>query len=160
MQEAEEQLGYTSNTPVYHNNKFHDVVAIDNDEVLLLMQKEMYAQEGIHCDTCTDTAELMEILRRKEYNLLLTDLNMPGINGFELLELLRSSNVGNSQTIPGGRGNRFGQLRCGGTFGKRLCRMPVQAVLHIVTDGGFRQVCHKSDTGRETGLFRLIVLWQ
>ena len=31
---------------------------------------------------------------------MLTDLNMPDINGFELLELLRSSNVGNSQTIP------------------------------------------------------------
>ena len=77
-----------------------NVAAIDNDEVLLLMLKEMYAQEGIHCDTCTDAAELMEMVRRKEYNLLLTDLNMPGINGFELLELLRSSNVGNSQTIP------------------------------------------------------------
>ena len=77
-----------------------NVIAIDNDEVLLLMLKEMYAQEGIHCDTCTDAAELMEMLRRKEYNLLLTDLNMPGINGFELLELLRSSNVGNSQIIP------------------------------------------------------------
>ena len=77
-----------------------NVVVIDNDEVLLLMLKEMYAQEGIHCDTCTDTAELMEMIRRKEYNLLLTDLNMPGINGFELLELLRSSNIGNSQTIP------------------------------------------------------------
>lgn len=64
------------------------------------MLKEMYAQEGIHCDTCTDAAELIEMIRRKEYNLLLTDLNMPGINGFELLELLRSSNVGNSQTIP------------------------------------------------------------
>ncbi len=45
MQEAEEQLGYTSNTPVYHNNKFHDVVAIDNDEVLLLMLKEMYSKK-------------------------------------------------------------------------------------------------------------------
>jgi len=77
-----------------------NVVVIDNDEVLLLMLKEMYAQEGIHCDTCTDAAELMEMIRRKEYNLLLTDLNMPHINGFELLELLRSSNVGNSQTIP------------------------------------------------------------
>ena len=77
-----------------------NAIAIDNDEVLLLMLKEMYAQEGIHCDTCTDAAELMEMIRRKEYNLLLTDLNMPGINGFELLELLRSSNVGNSQTIP------------------------------------------------------------
>ena len=31
---------------------------------------------------------------------MLTDLNMPDINGFELLELLRASNVGNSRTIP------------------------------------------------------------
>ena len=60
----------------------------------------MYAQEGVHCDTCTDAAELMEMIRKKEYSLLLTDLNMPEINGFELLELLRSSNVGNSKTIP------------------------------------------------------------
>jgi len=79
---------------------YHDVIAIDNDEVLLLMLKEMYAQEGIHCDTCTNAAELMEMIRRKEYSLLLTDLNMPEINGFELLELLRTSNVGNSRSIP------------------------------------------------------------
>lgn len=64
------------------------------------MLKEMYAQEGIHCDTCTNAAELMEMIRRKEYSLLLTDLNMPEINGFELLELLRTSNVGNSRSIP------------------------------------------------------------
>lgn len=60
----------------------------------------MYAQEGIHCDTCTDAAELMEMIRKKKYNLLLTDLNMPETNGFELLELLRASNVGNSRNIP------------------------------------------------------------
>ena len=64
------------------------------------MLKEMYAHEEIHCDTCIDVAELMELIRKKEYSLLLTDLNMPEINGFELLELLRSSNVGNSKTIP------------------------------------------------------------
>ena len=64
------------------------------------MLKEMYAQEGIHCDTCTDAAELIELIRKKEYSLLLTDLNMPDINGFELLELLRTSNVGNSRDIP------------------------------------------------------------
>ena len=85
---------------VRHNEAYHDVIAIDNDEVLLLMLKEMYAQEGIHCDTCTNTAELMEMIRRKEYSLLFTDLNMPEINGFELLELLRSSNVGNSKNVP------------------------------------------------------------
>ena len=100
MQTAEELPEQINQTRIHHNHTFHDVIAIDNDEVLLLMLKEMYAQEEIHCDTCTDAAELMEMIRRKEYSLLLTDLNMPEINGFELLELLRTSNVGNSKTIP------------------------------------------------------------
>ncbi len=100
MQTAEEIPERINQAQVHHIHTFHDVVAIDNDEVLLLMLKEMYAQEGIHCDTCTDAAELMEMIRRNEYSLLLTDLNMPDINGFELLELLRTSNVGNSRDIP------------------------------------------------------------
>jgi two-component system sensor histidine kinase EvgS len=100
MQKAEELPEKELQTYIRRKDRNLNVIAIDNDEVLLLMLKEMYAQEGIHCDTCTDAAELMEMIRRKEYNLLLTDLNMPGINGFELLELLRSSNVGNSHTIP------------------------------------------------------------
>ena len=100
MQIAEEVQDQQIQTYIRQKDINLNVIAIDNDEVLLLMLKEMYAQEGIHCDTCTDAAELMEMIRRKEYNLLLTDLNMPGINGFELLELLRSSNVGNSHTIP------------------------------------------------------------
>ena len=92
MQSAEELPERINKTQIHHNRTLHDIVAIDNDKVLLLMLKEMYAQEGIHCDTCTDVAELMEMIRRKEYSLLLTDLNMPDINGFELLELLRTSN--------------------------------------------------------------------
>ena len=101
MQAAWELPERINQTRIHHDRIFHDVIAIDNDEVLLLMLKEMYAQEGIHYDTCcTDAAELMEMIRRKEYSLLLTDLNMPEINGFELLELLRTSNVGNSKTIP------------------------------------------------------------
>ena len=75
-QTAQSRQGY-----VRHNEAYHEVIAVDNDEVLLLMLKEMYAQEGIHCDTCTGAAELMEMIRRKEYSLLLTDLNMSEING-------------------------------------------------------------------------------
>lgn len=60
MQTAGEQPERINQTRIHHNHRFHDVIAIDNDEVLLLMLKEMYAQEGIHCDTCTNAAELME----------------------------------------------------------------------------------------------------
>ena len=100
MKTAEDLPEQINQIQIHHSHTFHDVIAIDNDEVLLLMLKEMYAQEGIHCDTCTNVLELMERVCRKEYGLLLTDLNMPEINGFELLELLRSSNVGNSKNIP------------------------------------------------------------
>ena len=99
VQPAEELPEQISPALNHRKHKFYDVIAIDNDEVLLLLLKEMYAHEGMRYDTCTNVAELMEMIRNKEYNLLLTDLNMPEINGFELLELLRSSNVGNSKDI-------------------------------------------------------------
>ncbi len=100
VQKAEELSDQAIQVFIPRKERNLNVVAIDNDEVLLQMLKEMYAQEGIHCDTCTDVAELMEMMRRKEYSLLITDLNMPDINGFELHELLRSSNVSNAKIIP------------------------------------------------------------
>ena len=65
MQTAEELPEQINQIRIHHNHTFHDVIAIDNDEVLLLMLKEMYAQEGVHCDICTDVAELMELIRKK-----------------------------------------------------------------------------------------------
>ena len=39
-------------------------------------------------------------MRAKDYDLLITDLKMPEVNGYEVLELLRTSEIGNSRTIP------------------------------------------------------------
>lgn len=50
MQTAGELPERINQTRIHHDRTFHDVIAIDNDEVLLLMLKEMYAQEGIHCE--------------------------------------------------------------------------------------------------------------
>lgn len=76
------------------------VLAIDNNEMLLDMIKEMYKQSGVKCDTCQSVAELTDLMRTKDYDLLITDLKMPEVNGYEVLELLRTSEIGNSQTIP------------------------------------------------------------
>lgn len=76
------------------------VLAIDNNGMLLDMMKEMYKQSGVECDTCLTVDELTDLMRTKDYDLLITDLKMPEINGYEVLELLRTSEIGNSQTIP------------------------------------------------------------
>ena len=76
------------------------VLAIDNNGMLLDMIKDMYKQSGVECDTCQSVDELTDLMRTKDYDLLITDLKMPEVNGYELLELLRTSEIGNSQTIP------------------------------------------------------------
>lgn len=49
---------------------------------------------------CENTRDLMEHVRSRSYDLLITDLKMPRTNGFEVLKLLRMANVGNSRSIP------------------------------------------------------------
>lgn len=77
-----------------------NILAIDNDLVLLNMLHDMYRQYGVECDTCQSVDELTDLMHTKDYDLLITDLKMPEVNGYEVLELLRSSEIGNSQTIP------------------------------------------------------------
>ena len=78
----------------------YNILAIDNDLVLLNMLRDMYRQHGVECDTCLTVDELTDLMRTKDYDLLITDLKMPEVNGYEVLELLRTSEIGNSQTIP------------------------------------------------------------
>ena len=75
------------------------VLAIDNNGMLLDMMKEMYKQSGVECDTCLTVDELTDLMRTKDYDLLITDLKMPEVNGYEVLELMRTSEIGNSQTV-------------------------------------------------------------
>lgn len=76
------------------------VLAIDNNGMLLDMLHDMYKQYGVKCDTCQNVDELIDLMRTKDYDLLITDLKMPEVNGYEVLELLRTSEIGNSQIIP------------------------------------------------------------
>ena len=76
------------------------ILAIDDDAVLLLMTRDMLTRYRVRCDTCRDVQELTELMRKQEYDLLITDIRMPQMSGFDLLELLRTSDIGTSRTIP------------------------------------------------------------
>ena len=76
------------------------VLVLDDNETLLSMIKEMYAHAGVCCDTFDNVDDMMEAMRKRNYDLLVTDMKMPEMNGYEVLELLRSSNIGNAGDIP------------------------------------------------------------
>ena len=76
------------------------VVAIDNDTVTLGMMRDMFSRNNVDCDICLTVEELTDKMRDKDYDLLITDLRMPGMDGYDVLELLRTSDIGNSKTIP------------------------------------------------------------
>ncbi|WP_455612002.1 ATP-binding response regulator [Bacteroides clarus] len=77
-----------------------DILVIDDDPMLLNIVKEMLERNGVTCTICTTAKEVVKAMRNQNYDLLLSDIQMPGTNGFDLLTLLRNSNIGNSRTIP------------------------------------------------------------
>lgn len=84
----------------HHISKPCSVLVLDDNETLLSMIKEMYAYAGVGCDAFNNVGDIMEAMRKRNYDLLVTDMKMPEMNGYEVLELLRSSNIGNAKDIP------------------------------------------------------------
>ena len=89
--------------PIQYRTKRQDsftVIAIDDSHVQLSTIREAFASNGIVCDTCNNATDLLDMMRKKSYDLLITDLKMAEVNGIEILEMMRMVNVRNSKTIP------------------------------------------------------------
>ena len=76
------------------------VLAIDDDRMQLEVIQKMYVRHGVKCDCCLNVSELIEALRRNRYDLVLTDMRMPEMDGYGVLTLLRGSNLGQAKTLP------------------------------------------------------------
>ena len=100
LEKATETERQPSSYTVTHHLSGCSVLSMDNDQMVLGMLHDMFEQSGVHNETCMDMGGLTEKLRGSRYDLLTTDLKMPDISGYEVLELLRSSDIGNSRTIP------------------------------------------------------------
>ena len=76
------------------------VLLLDDDPRQLSLTREMFRRNRVECDCCTDCRKVVDKLRENDYDVLLTDIRMPDMDGFELLGLLRSSNIERARRIP------------------------------------------------------------
>lgn len=68
------------------NNK---ILIIDDDKDLCLLLKKSVSTENIEADCCHFGSAGLSALKNSEYQLVVLDVMMPGIDGFEILERIR-----------------------------------------------------------------------
>ena len=65
------------------------IFVIDDDRIILDSLGEFLRLEGYEVDGATNVPEALEALARTPYNIVITDVNMPEADGFELLRIVR-----------------------------------------------------------------------
>ena len=95
-----ENVDITEESAVIPPMKVIRVLLIDDDRIQLNLTAAMLKQHGIDAVCCEQLEQLIEQLRSSVFDVLLTDIQMPAINGFDLVKLLRASNIPQAKTIP------------------------------------------------------------
>ena len=98
----------SSKEPAITLPKIHLRIAIiDDDRIQMHLTEAMLhnaAEEvkGFKVETvcCEQSEELIEQLTNRTFDLVFTDIQMPAMNGFELLHHLRNQNFAQAQSIP------------------------------------------------------------
>ena len=66
------------------------ILVVDDEEIARRNLSHVLSREGYDVDCAQDGAAALALLAEKEYQLVLTDLRMPGIDGFEMIRRLRA----------------------------------------------------------------------
>ena len=65
------------------------LLIVEDDCLLTEAAADYFAGKGWRVETAEDGAEALELLRRKSYHLILLDVNLPGVSGFDVCTQIR-----------------------------------------------------------------------
>ncbi len=67
------------------------ILLVDDEPAILDLISKIIKKQGWACDTALNTDEAKQFLGENEYFLMISDINMPGSNGIDLLRFCRKS---------------------------------------------------------------------
>jgi CheY-like chemotaxis protein len=67
------------------------VLIVDDEDHITELIESVLDSHGYHTDRLTDGAPAIELLKSRDYDILICDLHMPGISGRELIEWTREN---------------------------------------------------------------------
>ncbi len=65
------------------------ILIVDDEPSVVNLLAETLRQEGYSCSGCQSGKEAMHLMNTQQYDVILSDVHMPGMNGLELLRLIR-----------------------------------------------------------------------
>ena len=65
------------------------IVLVEDDESLLQLLKRLLTEEGYHVTAVSEGTDAIEAIREKPTHIIITDLKLSGVDGFEVLERAR-----------------------------------------------------------------------
>lgn len=100
---VEEDIHYADISKSSKNTKLLEgmkIVLMDDDQLQLKLMKSVLERASAEVTLCHSLNKLLSLLDEESFDLLITDIQMPEITGFDLVCLLRNSNKDNYKNIP------------------------------------------------------------
>ncbi len=66
----------------------HKILLVDDNLLILEMMSKALDREGFHCMKASSARQAMELLQKETPDIILSDYDMPDINGFEFRQQL------------------------------------------------------------------------
>ena len=79
------------------------VLVVDDDKAILTMLHKALKSNGIENDLAISGEAALDLLKVNQYDLILLDINMRGINGFEVIQRIRANGLTTPIMVVSGR---------------------------------------------------------
>lgn len=74
----------------YDSSEMNRILILDDDPTIVQLVARLLQVEGYSCTTCCDSREAITLLHSTPFALVISDIAMPGIQGFNLLEFINA----------------------------------------------------------------------
>lgn len=86
------------------------VLIVDDDEAVRTMLYKVIRSNGIEADTAAGGMDALNLIGQKTYDLILLDINMHGMDGFQVIQKIRSQGINTPIIVVSGRVEDYDML--------------------------------------------------
>jgi CheY-like chemotaxis protein len=90
---APEKPGYPTGEQRARVTTIPRVVAVDDDPIMLALLRTTFRNQGTQCETADNGRDALRLIREVTPSVVVLDVNMPLMDGFEVLSAIRTENI-------------------------------------------------------------------